>query len=157
MKLGSFWAQSQRSVQIDMQSSCSAVRRQGTNFAVTHLICKSSVRIFWYVPNAILTSSASSLLDVGQCKWFLAHMPWSPRCGRWMACLGGGCLQRIGVHFWNENTTQMSSINLGKTLWKLLAAFHTFQHQIFSRQKQKSMHTCCCTFLSIVRCDAHRR
>jgi len=26
---------------------------------------------------------------------------------------------------------------------------------VFSRQKQKSMHTCCCTFSSIVKCDAH--
>jgi len=41
----------------------------------------------------------------------------------------GGRIQRIGVHFWNGNTTQMSSINLGRTLRKLLAAFHTFQHQ----------------------------
>jgi len=62
MKLGSFWAQSWRSVQIDTRLSYSAVRRQGTNFAVTRLICKSSVRIFWHVPNAILTSSATSLI-----------------------------------------------------------------------------------------------
>jgi len=63
MNLGSFWARSQRSVQTDTRSSfCSAVRRQGTNFAVTRLICKSSVRIFWHVPNAILTSSATSLI-----------------------------------------------------------------------------------------------
>ena len=59
MKLESFWARTQRSVQIDTRSSfCSAVRRR---FAVTRLICKSSVRIFWHVPNAILTSSATSL------------------------------------------------------------------------------------------------
>ena len=56
-------------------------------------------------------------------------MPRSPRCGRWKACLGGGHLQRIGVHFWNRNTTQMSLIDLGRTLRKLLAAFRTFQHQ----------------------------
>jgi hypothetical protein len=41
----------------------------------------------------------------------------------------GSHLQRIGVHFWNRNTTQMSSIDLGRTLRKLLVAFHTFQHQ----------------------------
>jgi len=129
MKLGSFWARSRRSEQTDMRSSsCSTVRRWGTNFSVTRLICKSSVRIFWHVPNAILTPCATSLIDVGQCKWFLAHGPRSPQCGRWMACLGGGCLQRIGIHFWNGNTTQMPSINIGRTLQKLLAAFHTFQH-----------------------------
>jgi len=56
-------------------------------------------------------------------------MPRSPRCGRWKACLGGGRLQRISIHFWIGNTTQMSSTDLGRTLRKLLAAFHTFQHQ----------------------------
>ena len=53
----------------------------------------------------------------------------SPRCGRWKACLGGGRLQRIGIHFWNGNTIQMSLIDLARTLQKLLAAFHTFQRQ----------------------------
>jgi len=61
--LGPFWARSQRSVQIDTQSSfCSAVRRQGTNFADTRLICNFSVRIFCHAPNAIPTSSATSLI-----------------------------------------------------------------------------------------------
>ena len=46
-----------------------------------------------------------------------------------MACLGQGRLQRIGVHFWNGNTTQMSWIDLGRTLRKLLAAFRMFRHQ----------------------------
>jgi len=106
MKLGSFWACSRRSVQIDMRSSfCSAVRRWGTNFSVMCFIWRSSVRIFWHVLNAVLTPCATSLIDVGQCKWFLAHGPRSPQCGRWMACLGGGRLQRIGIHFWNGNTT----------------------------------------------------
>ena len=42
MRLGLFWARSRRSVQTDTRSSsCSAVRRRGTNFAVTRLICKS--------------------------------------------------------------------------------------------------------------------
>jgi len=63
MKLRSFWARSRRSVQIDMRSSfCSAVRRRGTHFADTRLICNSSVRIFWPIPNAIQTSSATSLM-----------------------------------------------------------------------------------------------
>ena len=56
-------------------------------------------------------------------------MPRSPWCGRWKACLDGGRLQRISVHFWIGNTTQMSSIDLGRTLQKLLAVFRTFQHQ----------------------------
>jgi hypothetical protein len=63
MKLGSFWARSRRSVPTDTRSSfCSAVRIRGTNFAVTRPIRKSSVRIICHVPNAILTSSANSLI-----------------------------------------------------------------------------------------------
>jgi len=58
-------------------------------------------------------------------------MPQSPWCRRWTACLGRGRLQRIGVHFWNGNTTQLSSVDLGRTLQKLLAAFCTFRRQIF--------------------------
>jgi hypothetical protein len=56
-------------------------------------------------------------------------MPRSPQCGRWTAWLGWGHLQKIGTHFSNRNTIQMSTFDFGRTLWKLLAAFHTFQHQ----------------------------
>ena len=129
MKLGLFWARSRRAVQNDMQSSfCSAVRRQGTNFVVTCLICKSSVRIFWHKLNAIFLcnlSESQTLVSVND----FSHTSQSPRCGRWTACLGGGRLQTIGINFWNGNTTHMSSIDLGRTLRKLLAAFCTFQHQ----------------------------
>jgi len=63
MKFGSFWARPRRSVKNDTRSSfCSAVRRWGTNFADTCLICKFSVKIFWHVLNAIPTSSATSLI-----------------------------------------------------------------------------------------------
>jgi hypothetical protein len=57
-------------------------------------------------------------------------MPQFPPCGRWTACLGGGRLQRIGAHFWNGNTTQLSSIDLGRTLRKPFAAFRTFRPQM---------------------------
>jgi len=53
---------------------------------------------------------------------------------------GGGRLHRIGVHFWNGNTKQMSWIDLGRTLRKLLAAFHTFQHQ-FSPDRNRNQCT----------------
>ena len=101
----------------------------GTNFTDTSFICNSSRRIFWHVPNAIPTSSATSLIDISRHGWFLAHVPCSPRCGRWTVCLGRAHLQRTGIHFWNGNTTQMCWIDLGRTLRKLLAAFRTFQHQ----------------------------
>jgi len=61
-------------VQNDTRSSfCSAVRRRGTNFTVTHLIRKSSVRIFWHVPNAILTSSATSLIVRRRSTQMISH------------------------------------------------------------------------------------
>ena len=44
-------------------------------------------------------------LSDSQHGWFLAHVSRSPQCGRWTACLGGGRFQRIGIHFWNGNTT----------------------------------------------------
>jgi hypothetical protein len=67
-------------------------------------------------------------------------VPRSPQCGRWMACLDGGRLQRIGVHFFNCYSTQMSSIDLGRTLRKLLPAFRTFQHQ-FSPDGNRNWYT----------------
>jgi len=140
MNLGSFWARPWRSVQIDTLSSfCSVVRWRGTNFADTRLMCNSSVRIFWHIPNVIPTSSVTSLIDVGQREWFLTHMPQSPQCGRWTAFLGGG-RQRIGVHFWNGNTTQMSLTDSGSSLRKLLTAFRTFQHQ-FSPDGNRNWYT----------------
>jgi hypothetical protein len=61
----------------------------------------------------MISRTCASLLGVG---------------GGWPAWAGGR-LQRIVINFWNGNTTQMSSIDLGRTLRKLLAAFRTFQHQ----------------------------
>jgi len=74
MKLGSFWACSWRSVQIDTRLSfCSAIRTRGTNFADTRLICSSSVRIFWHVPHAIATSSATSLIVRCRSAQMISH------------------------------------------------------------------------------------
>ena len=102
----------------------------GAQISLSHVsLAILQLEFFWHIPNAILASSATSLIDVGQHEWFLAHVPWSPWCGRWKACLGKGRLQRISVYFWNRNTTHVSSVDLGRTLQKLLAAFRTFQHQ----------------------------
>ena len=107
----------------------SAVRRRGTNFAVTRLIPKYSVTIFWHVPNAILTSSATSLIVRRRSARMISRTHATVFSVWEVEGLLGGCrLQRIGVHFWNGNTTQMSSIDLGRTLRKLLAAFRKFQH-----------------------------
>jgi len=59
---------------MEVSANCSAIRRQDTNFAVTLLICKSSVRIFWHIPNATLTSSATSLnCTPSEILWSLQH------------------------------------------------------------------------------------
>ena len=55
-------------------SFCSTVRRRGTNFAVTRLICKSSVRIFWHISNAVLTSSATALIVRRQSARMISHI-----------------------------------------------------------------------------------
>ena len=132
-------------MQTDTRSSfCSAIRRRDTDFADARLICNSSVTIFWHVPNAIPTSSATSLIVRCRSARIISHtratvsLVWEVDGlpGR------GSSSKRIGVNFWNGDTTQMSLIDLGRTLQKLLAAFRTFQHQ-FSPDKQKLMHTHC--------------
>jgi len=105
------------------------LRRQ--NFAVTRLICKSSVRIFWHVPNATLTFSATSLIVRRRSAWMISRTHATvPSVWEADGLPGRGRLQRIGIHFWNGNTTQLSSIDLGRTLQKLLAAFRMFRSQI---------------------------
>jgi hypothetical protein len=113
-----------------MRSSfCSAVRGGGTNFADTCHICKSSDRIFWHILNVILTYSATSLIV--RCR--SAHMISCTRAtvsSLWeVDGLPGWGSSKIGVHFCHGNTTQISSIESGRTLQKLLPAFHNFQHQ----------------------------
>jgi hypothetical protein len=130
-EIGIFWVQSRRSVQIDMQSSfCSTVRRQGTNFAVTRLIRKSSVRIFWHVPNANLISSATSLVRRRSARkisrtcatvssvWEVEGLPG----------LGSSSKDRRPLLKWEYHSNVFDD-DLGRTLRKLLAAFRTFQHQ----------------------------
>ena len=107
-----------------------SVRTRGTNFAVTGLFRKSSVRIFWHVPNAILTSSATFLIVRSRSAGMISRTR-ATVCSVWEVegLPGRGAFQRIGVHFWNCITIHMSSMDLSRTLRKLLAAFRTFQHQ----------------------------
>ena len=157
MKLGSFWARSRRSVQIDTRLSfCSAVRRQGTNFTVTHLIRKSSVRIFWQLPNAILTSSATSLI-VGHRSariisrtratvssvWEVEGLP-----GRGSSSKDQRPLLKLEYHSNVLDRLRQDSV-------KAACSISYVSAPVFPRQKQKSMHTRCCTFSSIMKCDAH--
>ena len=159
MKLGLFWARSWRSVQNDTWSSfCSAVRRQSTNFAVIRLICKSSVRIFWHIPNAILTSSATSLIVRCQsmrmisCTRATLSSVWEVDSlhGRGSSSKDQRPLLKQEYHSNVFNRLRQDSSKVACSILHVSAP-------VFPRQKQKSMHTCCCTFPSIVRCEAHCR
>jgi len=144
-------------VQIDTRSSfCSAVRRRGTNFAVTHLIRKSSVRIFWHVPNAILTSSATSLIvrrrsarkisctcATVSSVWEVEGLP-----GRGSSSKDRRPLLQREYHSYVFDQLRQDSL-------KAACSISYVSAPVFPRQKQKSMHTRCCTFSSIVKCDTH--
>ena len=157
MKLGSFWARSRRSVQIDTWSSfCSAVRRRGTSFAVTRLIRKSSVRIFWHVPNAILTSSATSLTVRRR----------SARMISGTRATVSSVWEVEGLHGWGSSSKDRRPLLKWEYHWnvfdrlrqdspKAACSISYVSAPVFPRRKQKSMHTRCCAFYSIVKCDAH--
>ena len=157
MKLGSFWARSLRSVQIDTRSaSYSAVRRRGTNFAVTRLILKSSAWIFWHVQNAILSSYATSLVvrrrstrkiyrtrATVSSVWEVEKMP-----GLGSSSKNRGPLMKRVYHSNFFHRLRHDSP-------KAACSISYVSAPAFPRRKQKSMHTRCCTFSSIVKCDAH--
>jgi len=145
MKFGSFWAHSRRSVQIDMRSSfCSAVRRWGTNFADTCLICKSSVRIFWHVPNAIPTSSATSVIvrrrsvrmisrtrATVSLVWEVDGLP------------GWGSSSQDRRPFFKRKYHSNVFDRLRQDSQKAACSISYISAPVFPRRKQKLMHTCC--------------
>jgi len=158
MKLGSFfWARSRRSVQIDTRTSFySTVRRRGTNFAVTRLVRKSSVRIFWHVPNAILTSFATSLIVRSRsarmisCTCAAVSSVWEVEFlpGRGSFSKDRRLLLKREYH---SNVFD----RLKKDSPKAACSISYVSAPVFPSRKQKSVHKPCCTFSSIVKCDAH--
>ena len=131
MKLGSFWARSWRSVQIDTRSSFrSAVGRWGTNFTVTCLIHKSSVRIFWHVPNAILTSSATSLIVRRRLALMISRTR-ATLSSVWEVegLPGRGSSSKNRLPLLKREYHSNVFNRLRRTLRKLLAGFRTLQHQ----------------------------
>jgi len=154
--MGSFWARSWRPVQTVMRSSfCSTVRRRGTNFAVTRLIRKSSVRIFWHVSNAILTSSATSLIVRRRSAQMISRIRatvssvWEVegQPGRGSSSKDRRPLLKRVYHSNVFNRLRQDSLKAACSILYVSAP-------VFTRRKQKSMHTRCCTFSSIVKCDA---
>jgi len=159
MRLGSFWAHLRRSVQIDNRLSfCSAIRRWGTNFTVTRLTCKSSVRIFWHVPNALLTSSATSLIVRHQSAWMISRTRAMVSSVWEVDGLPGQGSSSKDRHpllkrEYHSNVLDWFRQDSPKAACSILYV----SAPVFPRRKQKSIHTHCCTFPSIVRCNAHCR
>ena len=157
MNLGSFWARSRRSVQIDTWSSfCSAVRRRGTNFAVTRLICKSSFRIFWHIPDDILTSSAASLIVRRQSGRMISRTR-ATIFSVWevegLPRRGSSSKDRHPLLKRKYHSNVFDRLRQDSP--KAACSISYVSATVFPRQKQKWMHTRCCTFSSIVKCDAH--
>ena len=144
-------------MQIDTRSSfCSAVRSRGTNFAVTRLIRKSSVRIFWHVPNAIQTSSATSVIV--RCR--SARMIFRTRAAVssvWEVVEGlpgrGSSSKDRRPLLKREYHSDVFD-RLRQDSPKVACSISYVSAPVFPRRKQKSMHTRYCTFSSIVKCDA---
>jgi len=144
-------------VQTDMQSSfCSALRRQGTNFAVTRLIRKSSVRIFWHIPNAILASSATSLIVRRRSARMISHT----------RATVSSVWEVEGLPGWGSSSKDQRPLLKRKYHSnvfdqhrqdppKAACSISYVSAPVFPRRKQKSMHTRCCNFSSIMKCNAH--
>jgi len=159
MKLGSFWAWSRGSVQIDTRLPfCSAVRRWGTNFAVTRLVCKSSVRIFWHIPNAIQTSSANSLIVRRQSARMISRTR-ATVSSVWEVdgLPGRGSSSKDRRPILKQECHSNAFSRLRQDSPKAACSISYVSAPVFPRRKQKSMHTRCCIFPSVVRCDAHCR
>ena len=144
-------------MQTDTRSSfCSAVRGQGTNFAVTRLIRKSSVRIFWHVPNAIQNFSATSLIVRRRSARMISRTraTVSPVCEvEDLPGLRSSSKDRRPLlkRVYHSNVCD----RLRQDSPKAACSISYVSAPVFPRRKQKSMHTRCCTFPSNVKCDAH--
>jgi len=157
MKLGSFWAWSRRSVQIDTWSSfCSAVRRRGTNFGVTRLNQKSSVRIFWHVLNAIRTSSATSGIVRRRSAQMISHTRATVSSVWEVEGLPGrGSSSKDRSPLLKQEYYSNVFDRLRQDSPKAACSISYLSSPVFPRRKQKSVHTRCCTFSSIAKCDSH--
>jgi hypothetical protein len=144
------------SVQIDMRSSfCSTVRRC-TNFAVTRLICKSSVRIFWHVLNAILTFSATSLIVRRRSARMISRKR-ATVSSVWKVdgLPGRGSLLKEQRPLLKRDYHSNVLDRLRQDSPKAACSISYVSAQDFPRRKQKPTHTRCCTFSCIVRCDTN--
>jgi hypothetical protein len=155
MKLGSFWANC-----VNWHAIVLLFLRQETEhkFCCHSLICKSSIRIFWHVPNSTLTFFATFLIVRRRSArmisrthatfpsvWEVDGLP-----GRWSSSKDRCPLLKREYHSIVFDRLRQDSP-------KAACSISHVSVPDFPRRKQKSMHTHCCTFSSNVRCDAHFR
>ena len=115
-----------------------------TNFADTRLICKSSVRIFWHVPNAIPTSSATSLIVRRRSARII------PRTRAMVSSVwevdglpGQGSSSKDRRPFWKWEYHSNVFVRLRQDSPKPACNISYVSAPVFPRHKQKSMHTHC--------------
>ena len=123
---------------------------------MTRLIRKSSVRIFWHVPNAILTSSATSLIVRRRSARMISRTRATVSSVWEVECLPGrGSYSKYGLPLLKREYNSNVFDRHRQDSPKADCSISYVSAPVFPRRKQISMHTRCCTFSSIMKCDAH--
>ena len=120
-------------------------------FAILHLEFYGTYQMLFQHPLQPLWLS-----DVGQREWFLAHMPQSPRCGRWTACLDGSSSKDCRPLFKRKYHSNVFN-QFRQDSPKAACSISYVSAPFFPRRKWKLMHTRCWNFSCIVRCNTHCR
>ena len=116
----------------------------------------SSVRIFWHVPNAILTSSSTSLIVRRQSARMISRTHATVSSVWEVEGLHGrvsSSKDRCPLLKWEYHSDVFDRHRQGSP--KAACIILYVSTPVFPRRKQKLMHTRCFTFSSIVKCDAH--
>ena len=112
-------------------------------------------RIFWNVQNAILTSSATSLIvkcrsaRMISCTRATVSSVWEVE-----GLPGRGSYSKDRRPLLKRESHSNVFDRLRQDSQKAACSISYVSAPVFPRRKQKSMHTRCCTFSSIVKCDA---
>ena len=108
------------------------------------LICKSSVRIFWHVPNAIPTSSATSLIVRRRSARIISRTR-ATVSSVWEVdgLPGRGSSSKDRRPFWKREYHSNVFDRLRQDSPKAACNISYVSAPVFPRRKQKSMHTRC--------------
>jgi hypothetical protein len=131
----------------------------GAQISLSEIFCKYSVRIFWHILNAILTSSATTSLMVRRRSARMIFRTRATVSSVWevdgLSGLGSSSKNRHSL-FKQEYHSNVY-VRLRQDSLKAACSILYISAPVFHRRKQKSMHTRCCTFPSIMKCDTHCR